>query len=114
MPNTPIIRRESSAKEKMLAKKAWQSCSFGAEDGSGKSRQPLGYWVVEYAVSKGLKTAASELIEDCLVHAWNTGELQRILGHKLAEDIVSKAYPALFVKKTRKPKKRQNALEGTA
>lgn len=110
MPNAPIIRRESKAKEKMLAKKAWQSCSFGADPEKG---QRLGYWVIEYAVSKGLKTAASELIEDCLVHAWNTGKLQDILGAKLAEEIVSKAYPGIFAKKTRKPKKRKSAFEGT-
>lgn len=111
--DTPIIRRESKAKDKMLLKKSWQSVSFGCDPDKG---QPLGYWIVDYAVSKGLKTGASEVIEDCLIHAWNTGELQRILGDaKLARQLVQHAYPGFFVekKRTRKPKKGTTPLEGT-
>jgi hypothetical protein len=115
MAKTPIIRRESKAKEKLLQKKAWESVSFGAEDGSGQARQPFGYWIVQFAKSQGLKTGASELIEDCIVHAYNSGRMAEIIGKKTADDLAKTAYPEAFLakKKTRKPKKGENpALEG--
>ena len=110
----PILRRDSRAKDMLNRQKDWETTSFSRDAEKG---QRLGYILIHMAKSKGLKTGASEVIEDALVSAYNNGTLAEILGKKDADELAKWAYPQFFAtkpKRSRKKKQGTPALEGTA
>lgn len=108
----PTIRRDSRAKDMLNRQKDWETTSFSRDAEKG---QRLGYILIHMAKSKGLKTGASEVIEDCLVAAFNSGLLAEILGKKDAADLAKWAYPSYFATKPKRKraKKGDAALENT-